>query len=501
MEHEDRKLLWVISLACLLGLALVIGTVMLSLLGMVSGRLHMPGARFKHVDGHVVIPTGKTVFCTHDLRVAQLRYFRSTMAEAYAKVGRRDRKWDTAALSYLEDCSRLSAEMPDAKTKESLQHEGKILLAAGCTDPMIIYNCGLSLANDDKNEEARPYITRAVVAFKSCHYPKARIFFAPLRLAKIDCDELATASPTAQHELTREQTAMKSLALQWLAESLRENYFTGNGRRLFFESIDNEISNKLSPREVAAMLRTTPAADPYILNVVEGRAELDAMWRTSGIGKSRQQRQHLISAWQKFIAAWQLHPELPQAPSGMIIVALLSPDGKAGTPYDWFNRAVSAQMDYQQAYDNLLWSLRPVYGGSYNEMYRVGLAGLATGRYDTIAPEAFFKAILRISKADHGSLDYWHRQDTYQHLQTMFNGYMNAPVPPLPRYSYRSRYAAVAFLCGHYDDAQRLLDELGSQADDSPFRVYAHCTLSEARILIKQHRPPDLTRPVPGLHN
>ena len=144
-----------------------------------------------------------------------------------------------------------------------------------------------------------------------------------------------------------------------------------------------------------------------------------------------------------------------------------------------------------------MFALFPRRGGSYEEMYRFGLSCLATKRFDTTVPGVFFNTVCMISGDENCSLEYWHRPETYQHLQTMFAGYLQA-APPEKRNWYNSWYAASAFLCGQYADAQRLLETLGRQAEEEPFRRYANCSIAMARVRIGMCQPPDLRQPLPA---
>jgi len=63
---------------------------------------------------------------------------------------------------------------------------------------------------------------------------------------------------------------------------------------------------------------------------------------------------------------------------------------------DWFDRAVEAQMDYEPAYNSLLWALTPRWGGSHGKMYQFGLECLATKRFDTCVPEKLIQIVLDI---------------------------------------------------------------------------------------------------------
>ena len=59
----------------------------------------------------------------------------------------------------------------------------------------------------------------------------------------------------------------------------------------------------------------------------------------------------------------------------------------------WFDRATSAQFDYNPAYENYLLQLLPHWGGSLKEIMAFGRACLETGRFDTLVPTFFFRAV------------------------------------------------------------------------------------------------------------
>ena len=511
MNNDNRNLLIVIITVCLLGLVLLIAPIVLLVHAIARGG-HSPflgtypvqGAHFTRSSGTVAIPTGTNAFCETNLCDERLCFFQRTMVEAYRKVGRHNPAWDEGAVNYLEASSRASASMPDAQTPEALARAGKAVLDAGCTDPMVEYNYGLDLLRSDAPEAAKSYLQQAIDGFKSCRYPRARARLAAARLAELERDISARTYLGPHPQLGQEQNAVKSLALQWLSDSLRDGSYTKSEQRLFLDQLSDQVDKVFTAREVLDQLQTVPDADPYCRQVIEGWQEMDAAWKARGDGWANEVtaagwkgfEQHLTCARQKFTAAWQQHPELPEAPSAMIQVAMAGHANPGETVYTWFNRAVSAQMDYQPAYQYLLFALRPRWCGSYAEMYRVGLSCLATNRYDTTVPTGFFKAVHMISEDDNGNLDYWQRPETYRHLQTMFDSYLRT-APPEQHNKYLSQYAAAAFLCGHYADAKRMLTELGHQVDEEPFRLYAHCSAVTARMSIEMNQPPDLHHPVP----
>ena len=403
---------------------------------------------------------------------------------------------DAAALRYLEACSRASARMPDAQTPDALVRTGKALLDTGCSDPMVAYNYGINLYKIDRFTDAKPYLLLAIDGFKSCRYPRARTRAAASRLVQMDHDELLLPMHDPTAILRREQAAMGALSLQWLGESLLDGSYSNTEQRLFFDQMDNEINDTFSLRQVVDKVHTISDVDPYILNVLDGREERDLAWDAQHHGTVAVFKQHMASARQKFTTAWQLHPDYPEAPCDMISLMMVGNANPDESVFTWFNRAVAAQMDYGPAYDFLFASQRPLWGGSMEEVYRAGVACLQTRRFDTAVPGYFLRAMHLIRHETSDGLRCWHSPETYQHMQTLFDGYLQTDMSPQQRNSLNSRYAAVAYLCGHYADAQHLLDALGRQVDEEPFQFYARCSLDTARDRIKQglyqaaHQPP-----------
>ena len=63
----------------------------------------------------------------------------------------------------------------------------------------------------------------------------------------------------------------------------------------------------------------------------------------------------------------------------------------------WFDRAVTAHLDYLEAYNKMRWGLRPRWGGSYQQMLQFADASLDVNRYDTIVPFQYVETVLSIA--------------------------------------------------------------------------------------------------------
>src|SRR5262249_5278135 len=109
-----------------------------------------------------------------------------------------------------------------------------------------------------------------------------------------------------------------------------------------------------------------------------------------------QARAHLITAW-------GMHPEFPEAAVEMIMAYRAVGGLDEESPRFWFDQAVAAQIDAPRAHAQLLWASRPRWGGSHEEMLKLGLECLNTRRFDTVVPEVLHDAVMDIS-SENGDL-------------------------------------------------------------------------------------------------
>ncbi len=164
--------------------------------------------------------------------------------------------------------------------------------------------------------------------------------------------------------------------------------------------------------------------------------------------------------------AWKEHPEYPQAPTYMIEVARGLSRADIAEQQVWFERAVRAQLDYQDAYDDFVMSLRPTWGGSYEQMEQFGKACLATGRFDTNVPWKYVNAVYSVwTESSHTQgLD---RPGVYEFLAKACNGYLKAAQTEEDRNCYRTDLAGFAWYTHHYADARAALEATGAHAQPS----------------------------------
>jgi hypothetical protein len=178
---------------------------------------------------------------------------------------------------------------------------------------------------------------------------------------------------------------------------------------------------------VSQALAAQPGADPWLQDMLAGENAITAAWKARGNGWASSVSEEgwqgfadgLVKARQHLTKAWKLHPHYPEAPTRMIQVVMGEDDSSGETVRLWFDRAVSGQLDYMPAYDQLVWALLPRWGGSLEEVYDFGVECLATKRFDTDVPLRYYNAVWQLANRE-GDIAIWRRPGVYSKMQQIF---------------------------------------------------------------------------------
>ncbi len=173
---------------------------------------------------------------------------------------------------------------------------------------------------------------------------------------------------------------------------------------------------------------------------------------------------HLKVARDLLGQAARLRPDRPEAAAIMIPVAM----GENVDPSElrsWFDRSVSAQLDYHPAYKGLLWSYRPRWGGSHELMLAFGKACAATGRHDTAVPSYLMVAALDVSGEVYEAHKVFRHPHVKREIAEMSRGYLEAApaAAPQTRLMRQSNAAMCAWLADDDQVAKKALDAAGPQ--------------------------------------
>jgi WD40 repeat protein len=238
--------------------------------------------------------------------------------------------------------------------------------------------------------------------------------------------------------------------------------------------------------------------DPWIRDMLVSREYLRLGWKARGSGYastvSAEQFKllgvQLARAKLHALRAWQAQPDMPEAPA--LLIRLVMADGPVAGEDErfWFDQAVQADFADLEAYENLAWALRPRWGGSHSEMFKLAQECLATGRFDTAVP-AQYRSIVADIASERGGWEIVLKQPAvYDGMVAMLTGYEQAAKDEQGRHRYRSQLAAAAWVAGKKDETRRILNELGPQVDRGSFREFDLVYAEVRRELLAEGRPP-----------
>ena len=411
----------------------------------------------------------------HDAFASALAFNRRTMVGAYDRVGKRDPKWDEPARALLEKTALTFTcsghhwfYAPPQPTVAERRELARKALDAGCEDPLVLFCCAIV---QDKPDRELELLRRAYEGLKAGDYPPLRLYPAAKRFANTTGDE-------AERKAARE--TFEAARIRMLSQPLDD------GARRVLALILNEDLNfpaaRKSAQALADALDQRPDADPWVRDVFAGRLEIALAWDARGSGtidtvtrpgyKSFQQ--HLADARARFTRAWKLAPQLPEAPSEMIIVSMGAGDELGEDVMVWFERATDAQVDYDKAYGFTYDALLPRWGGSHEKIQEVAMACAQTERFDTLVPWFVEWGMQAINRDVHDYGEVYSDPVRYGTIVKVTEGYAAALAGKEQKEAdyYKSYHAAVAWRTGKYDEAKQAMDQLGEGArvDARPFR-------------------------------
>jgi hypothetical protein len=247
-------------------------------------------------------------------------------------------------------------------------------------------------------------------------------------------------------------------------------------------------------RQRAALLADIAkgGVDPWLALMITGRIELGHAWaqrgkRTPERGAREDHRvflDHCAKAERAFAAAWALDATVSDAATAMIEVAMAG-----GAPIEqevlWFDRALNAQMDADDAWNAMFRALQPGWGGSNEAILSIGRQALASGTFATGTPEFLLSALQSV---DHGREDGaagpglpWSDERVRADLARLFEGYLAEPSRAGLRAWDLTRYAGCMWRCGAREEVAAILARIHPPISASLFAGFAGDDLETVR--------------------
>ncbi len=464
-KMKSNKVVMVVALV-LVGLFLA-GALVVGLVGYRIVRTALNGVADGNNDNPLVqssamAAASQPVLCDSNTMTAadvtkMAREFRIRQyVEGYKARGERNPECDTLVLGLLNNWIACNYNGTVDTNLPSLSDlSDRLANDPACTDPLVLT---VAAVNAVELHEAIRRLERAVKGFeKSKHlgYPK---FYASVTLAtKLIYDK------------TDRLPVLDAQSVQHLKEALTDGSVRPEDQAEIGEILIMGWGSDFFERNARAVIQLVQnqgAAYKWLALVLEGEHEISEAWKARGggfvdtVSQSGWQgfNEHLATARKVFTKAWKLRPDLPLAPCRMIYVSL--GDAGIGEMRLWFDRTVAAQIDYDHAWQDMRWGLRPRWYGDTDAMLAFGMTALKTRRFDTDVPRKFFDSVTDVASELNlpPGQNIFGRDDIWPHLQELYEGYIAEPtVTEYARDGWRNAYAVVAYLAGKYDVARKQL--------------------------------------------
>ncbi len=420
-------------------------------------------------------PIPQNVAQMEALTSERLHFNRSTLQGAYDRVGKKNPRWDAFAREALElTARRASSRTEDDLSKADLHRSAKRAIDAGCDDPLILFFYGVT--SKDENFPGYPEYQKrlrvAADAMKSSGYPPIRRAIAQLERVLADTWK---ANPT--EGVRRDAELGLDAVLDLLPSSLAQDPRGVEWDTRWFAICEDTINTlrRLSGDDQRAFewtdarLAKVKGAEALRM-AVKGASHLHWGWRTRGTGTAdkvseeqfRLFGERLAVARDALEAAWAMNPVGITVPNLMLTIEKGTGGGDRAAMELWFDRAMRANMNDQEAcWSKLEWLDPKWYGDEQGEqMVAFGRQCIATGnaqaRIMLLGVSAHYRRFWRMDAADWG--DYQKRPDVWADFAKVYPSHLKA----FPRdHVSRSRYAMACYVSDHSREAREQFKILG----------------------------------------
>jgi hypothetical protein len=369
---------------------------------------------------------------------------------------------------------------PDAYWRD-VESRGRELYELGCREPVVLLHYFLAAAQDQAIwRTGRKLADETCTSLRQAAAPAAALLPA-LTQSAIICRK------------SRDFKAVKSLdaeASALLPKLCEDGSFLPDEQPqlvLGVLALRSE-SLKRQPESILAWLDQESRLEPWAEDTLRGEAYVLIGWKQRGgdwASKVTDEgwkgfAENLELARRHLREAWQAKPDRPYAAARMITVAMAGVDGE--NTREWFDRAVAVQVDYLPAYSAYRWALRPRWGGSHEELLAFGEECLQTGRFDTIVPGQFDKAVDNIVEDykdnDRDVLPLYRRPEVSANLCKLGRGLLKEPLPASELANIAARHAAMAWAGDLYKDAGDFLAAATPASVENQLPFFKLCGVS-----------------------
>jgi hypothetical protein len=380
---------------------------------------------------------------------------KSTVADAYERIGRRNPKWDAFAEKAIH---AYLADNNSEQLEQLIATNAAAAIDAGCDDPLIGYlhaRRPLNLRQLSARDRAEAYAA-AAEAMDASRYHSYWKYFAAIRASTWNRTAAGTnASPEAERFFSM---ATNHLAAALKDSSVPSEQFYNAGLDLLRNVRKPECEATWIWFERAYGKRAEPDSTFWLL---KGTTYTDLAWQARGSGWAgtvtdagwNKFGEHLSVAKRALETAWNLNTNDARIPTAMMTVVLGM--GTARSVMElWFGRAMAIDPANEQACRNKLYYLEPKWYGSAPDMLAFGRECVSSKMWRGKVPLILVAAHEGLASYLEGEAreNYWKRAEVWKDIQTAYTAFFAKNGNDLEQ---RQHYARYAHRCGQWDEFKK----------------------------------------------
>lgn len=375
--------------------------------------------------------------------------------------------FDNEQYKSFEQICKYLARQPDSFTIGELLDSISILNQTSSSAVIRGYY-GHLLLLDKQYEKAEQVLIKAIKDLEKSKHLNIHAYIMNLALSHVY--EKRETGKYSKHNIWEKKAADS------IVKALVNHEFSKTEMRIVFKFIDESFSND-NQQFILDKLKREKGISDWLLKMIEGSNEITYAWRWRGSGWAHEVtgdgwdgfNRHLNMAEENLIQAWMLQPEYPEAATKLITVMMGKPDRNFLQERKWFDRAVAAQTDFQDAYHNYLWGLNPRWGGTYTKMLQFAEECLESKRFDTDIPWFYLKALRDIGMelSNNRWATIFRKDDVKNNLAKLFEGMENSLAHQNNIERVIAQKANVLLWQGQYEKARELFGTLDNTFDMS----------------------------------
>ncbi len=404
-----------------------------------------------------------------------LAWNRLTLGDAYAKIGKKDARWDEPARKTCELAARMYSLQVDPMTNfDDVFRSARKAVDAGCDDPLILYFYARSSVapNHPGDEEYARRTQKAADAMMAGAYSPFRQAAALLKAIQLKAnrgDTIASKTREVEQGLDRIIDLLsRSVTADPRGEFWEARWFEFLNSVLF-EFQRGSTDSKKTFDQFDAKLAKIPGIEALRLTI-RGRFLVDWAWkaRTDFFAPMVSQKQfrtfeaRLTEARRALEAAYKVNPNQPYVARIMLSVELGIGSGDRPTMERWFERAIELDPNDRIAFLSKLDWLDPKWHGDEDgkEMLAFGKECASTKNWITgiilLAPDSRLRRYAALPKEDRWA--FMSQADNWAAIYPVYDEYLKH----YPDDSVAlTKFAYLAYLCGRMTVADHFFQKVG----------------------------------------